>query len=1309
MKRIVALFLTAAMLLGMTGTVAFAAEAATMPEVKATVSDDGTVTVTADGDYTSAYAYVYTKDGGSTYYVRLAYDKDKKAWIGQNENVGGGAMDDIYLSKSKTEWNEDNTAYTDTSYRVSVYYDRSSGKQYYESVNNSTSDYKQFKYKYKNREGETVEGSSFIWVKQKSESDSVNYSTQTGKKTSENHSISEGAGDNKTRKTESKNEYKYYDSETGEMTSEQVTNSTTESVSKISEYGGISFSDKSQESASETKNYTSKGEYNGRSESKGSTTYTYNDKNQRTKQTAESASKSYYKDDQIRSNSWSNSETTYEEGYEKTYSSKSNSRNYSYMGVLKSTSTSENSRENKIYKDESGYTSSKQVSSKSSSNSYNKDGELSSASSSVTTYGDDNSYSSSSTSKSYNTYTGNLQSESTSQTVRDKDYNYSYASSEARYNDDGSLRYRIVNDFDGTETHYNQNGAVAAKRDKEGTWTDGSGKVLGKNFDDPETGNHAYSYVNFKNRTGEISGYYSSETKVEDGKTTQTYTNYEDGEVTYSSKTISNEDGSSERYEDGHLYETVSKDGETKYYDRKGTVSSYSKIDAEKNETTWYDYDGKKTSMNGVDKDGLAYGEYYDDDEKLASSWKRTKDGATEHYDADNMLTYSQKYEDGADVYYGKDGKEFARTYYNKYDNKTKTYTTEHIYDQDYYDENGNWISGNYNGFWDPESNSGVLEKIVSKSESKDRTTTSTEEYTKWTVTNGKKGDNATRTEESVSKSADDHYESSDYVDGVLTHSLYDQYDNYGNSAKITDKYYNRYTGKLTSALKRIYTGVDDDPVYFDKNYDRNENLATYAVVDDTDRWNWTHTFYEDGTPAGESWYDGLDGDEDYSVRYYRNGQISYEYTSDGDAYTSARYNEDGSYAGWTERGEDGATNTWYYDNKGGLHGYRWNEHTDEDTGVYSYEEWDESKLLYTYTSESLASGWTSTKADPAGNKLIYKNGEYDLELVNKEDGWQEAVGEWFYIENGVPVQQEWRNLDGGWYYFGYDGSLQTGITVVKDEDDDDAVTYALDNNGAMTFGGWVNLDEYGNMAYADGNGEVVTGWQQIDGKWYYFTDGWSYNEADYKADADWVESDYKGRMVTGAARLWKSDYSGKHTYFFNEDGSWDTTPGWKTANVDGAYETHYFYADGSEAVGWVQIGGDWFYFNEDGVLRNGWVGDYYMDPQNGSAMSTGGWVEDVYEGWYFIGEDGTRQKGWKEDGGSWYFLKEDGAMAADEFVKSEEGKYRFGADGVMQTGWQQDGNQWYYLDPATGLVQTGEVTIDGVTYEFDESGALIE
>ena len=49
-------------------------------------------------------------------------------------------------------------------------------------------------------------------------------------------------------------------------------------------------------------------------------------------------------------------------------------------------------------------------------------------------------------------------------------------------------------------------------------------------------------------------------------------------------------------------------------------------------------------------------------------------------------------------------------------------------------------------------------------------------------------------------------------------------------------------------------------------------------------------------------------------------------------------------------------------------------------------------------------------------------------------------------------------------------------------------------------------------------------------------------------------------------------------------------------------------------------------------------------------------------------------------------------------------------AAGAQVSGWMNQGGTWYYLDPSNGgSMCTGTRNIDGKTYTFDNSGALVK
>ena len=113
---------------------------------------------------------------------------------------------------------------------------------------------------------------------------------------------------------------------------------------------------------------------------------------------------------------------------------------------------------------------------------------------------------------------------------------------------------------------------------------------------------------------------------------------------------------------------------------------------------------------------------------------------------------------------------------------------------------------------------------------------------------------------------------------------------------------------------------------------------------------------------------------------------------------------------------------------------------------------------------------------------------------------------------------------------------------------------------------GWVT-DEKGTH-YCDDSGALVTGWQQIDGKWYYFENGYG-----CRVNNTWQKID--GKM-----------------YYFNDAGVMQT--GW--LSVDG--RTQYVDENGNLLTGWQWIGDKCYFFSyENGdMARDTVVDGYYVD-----------------------------------------------------------------------------------------------------------------
>ena len=167
--------------------------------------------------------------------------------------------------------------------------------------------------------------------------------------------------------------------------------------------------------------------------------------------------------------------------------------------------------------------------------------------------------------------------------------------------------------------------------------------------------------------------------------------------------------------------------------------------------------------------------------------------------------------------------------------------------------------------------------------------------------------------------------------------------------------------------------------------------------------------------------------------------------------------------------------------------------------------------------------------------------------------------------------------------------------------------------------------------------------------------------------------------------------------------------------------------------VGWKKEDDGWYYYNNDGSLKTGWlqIGEtyYYLDDNdpehpgrmacdekktiNGynyffntsGAMQTG-WIRRP-EGWYYAYPGGNQQFGWLQIGNNYYYLDKNdeysGRMTADEKKTINGYNYFFEGGGVMQTGWVRRPEGWYYAYPG-GNQRFGWVKTGGYWYYLDQN-----
>ncbi len=201
--------------------------------------------------------------------------------------------------------------------------------------------------------------------------------------------------------------------------------------------------------------------------------------------------------------------------------------------------------------------------------------------------------------------------------------------------------------------------------------------------------------------------------------------------------------------------------------------------------------------------------------------------------------------------------------------------------------------------------------------------------------------------------------------------------------------------------------------------------------------------------------------------------------------------------------------------------------------------------------------------------------------------GWVQKNRSWYYFdENGKPYSG-WYKIDGSWYYFHKSGSINTGFSYIEND------SYFFNDKGQMVTG-WIKRDDEGTnyWNYAGSNGLIYKSrWLNQGGKWYYFTD-WGLmvaNVENIKIDGKYYSFDSSGACIN------PNGVSGKITGWFEicseyGYGGYERYPRWHNAWT-------YYDSNGVQyKAKWAKIGGNWYYFNEEGIMVNRF--DYYIESE---------------------------------------------------------------------------------------------------------------
>ena len=272
--------------------------------------------------------------------------------------------------------------------------------------------------------------------------------------------------------------------------------------------------------------------------------------------------------------------------------------------------------------------------------------------------------------------------------------------------------------------------------------------------------------------------------------------------------------------------------------------------------------------------------------------------------------------------------------------------------------------------------------------------------------------------------------------------------------------------------------------------------------------------------------------------------------------------------------------------------------------------------------------------------------------------------------------------------------------------------------------------------AMASSDALAAQGWVKTGNTWYFYNQNGTLARNAWAGNY-WLGAD--GRMVTNA---WVDN----GRYYVDGNGAW----------VKGAHRQAEV-----KKQGWVQNGSAWNYYYQGNIVRNSWVGSYWLG--NDGRMATSSWVDG---GRYYVGSNGAwvrdakkpeaakpveKKQGWVKEGNAWYFyyqgqitrnawigsywLGSDGKMATSSWV--DNGRYYVGVNGlwdksakkqevkseVKKNGWVKEGNTWYYYENgilarnkwagnywlgADGKMATN-AWVDNGRYYVDGSGAWVK
>ena len=157
----------------------------------------------------------------------------------------------------------------------------------------------------------------------------------------------------------------------------------------------------------------------------------------------------------------------------------------------------------------------------------------------------------------------------------------------------------------------------------------------------------------------------------------------------------------------------------------------------------------------------------------------------------------------------------------------------------------------------------------------------------------------------------------------------------------------------------------------------------------------------------------------------------------------------------------------------------------------------------------SVIDGLTAAEISNALSKMSGPSGSYYGGTIYPVDpnahpasagGWRDSPsGRWYELENGTYVRNQWKKIDGKWYYFDTKGYLATNRWVGD---------YYVLANGEMAVDTWID-----GKYYVNSNGiwvkeaRATSGWQKDSNGWWYKNADGSYPKSTWR----WIDDNGDG------------------------------------------------------------------------------------------------------------------------------------------------------------------------------------------------------